>query len=52
MRTYLLMRLLAVGGVLPITAAFCTASTGNVNGSGTALNLQIPDDLPAGCPVR
>jgi len=40
------------GGVLPISAALYTASTANFNGSGTALKQQIPDDLPAGCPIR
>jgi len=48
MKTYLWLGRLAVGGVLPIPAAPCTASTGNVNGTGTTLNRLIPGDHPAG----
>ena len=47
MRLPLLIGLLALGAVLTAPAGVIY-SVGNVNGSGTALNLGIPDGSPSG----
>lgn len=48
MKTRVLIELLALAAVLPASAALYTSSAGYVNGSGTSLNLGIPDANPSG----
>jgi hypothetical protein len=48
MKTHILTGLLALVAVIPASAALYTSSVGNVNGSGTSLNLGIPDANPSG----